>query len=157
MLSHTRGHITPGETLTLRDREGRMAEALVLIAKLPAGILPSSLSKTYRSMISSNVTAAFPFRLTFAMARWWTTTSSVIKTVYAREAGSVAAPTAGLHFTDDLLARIQERGVVRAPVCLHVGLGTFRPVQSQDINQHVMHSERGEISEAVAKRLVLVA
>ncbi len=75
------------------------------------------------------------------------------QTVYAREAGSVAAPTAGLHFTVDLLARIQQRGVIRAPVCLHVGLGTFRPIKSEDLNQHVMHSEYGEITDSVAKRL----
>ena len=64
------------------------------------------------------------------------------RTVYAREAGSVAAPTAGLHFTDELLHALDERGVHRASVILHVGAGTFKPVEVDDPAQHVMHEER---------------
>ncbi len=63
------------------------------------------------------------------------------QTVYARERGSVAAPTAGLHFTDDLLRRLAERGVRRADVVLHVGAGTFKPVEVEDPAAHVMHEE----------------
>jgi S-adenosylmethionine:tRNA ribosyltransferase-isomerase len=75
------------------------------------------------------------------------------QTVYAREAGSAAAPTAGLHFTKPLLKRISERGINIASVLLHVGLGTFRPVSSQDIRQHHMHYEYYEIEEATADLL----
>ena len=64
------------------------------------------------------------------------------QTVYAREAGSVAAPTAGLHFTPDLLHTISEKGVRVAEVVLHVGAGTFKPVEADDPAQHVMHEER---------------
>jgi S-adenosylmethionine:tRNA ribosyltransferase-isomerase len=63
------------------------------------------------------------------------------QTVYADTPGSVAAPTAGLHFTPALLARLAERGVRRAEVVLHVGAGTFRPVESEFVEQHPMHSE----------------
>ncbi len=63
------------------------------------------------------------------------------QTVYARELGSVAAPTAGLHFDDALLARLAERGIGRAFVTLHVGAGTFQPVRENDISQHQMHRE----------------
>ncbi len=63
------------------------------------------------------------------------------QTVYAREEGSAAAPTAGLHFTPALLDRIREKGVQIAPVMLHVGLGTFRPVKEEKITDHVMHTE----------------
>lgn len=63
------------------------------------------------------------------------------QTVYARHAGSVAAPTAGLHFTDEVLAGLRDKGVNVAYVTLHVGLGTFRPVQVDTVEQHVMHSE----------------
>ncbi|HVE80344.1 MAG TPA: tRNA preQ1(34) S-adenosylmethionine ribosyltransferase-isomerase QueA [Gemmatimonadaceae bacterium] len=63
------------------------------------------------------------------------------QTVYAREPGSVAAPTAGLHFTPELLARLDARGVRRADVVLHVGAGTFKPVETADPAQHVMHEE----------------
>ncbi|MCX5659001.1 MAG: tRNA preQ1(34) S-adenosylmethionine ribosyltransferase-isomerase QueA [Planctomycetota bacterium] len=62
-------------------------------------------------------------------------------TVYARDPGSVAAPTAGLHFTDDLLARLDARGLARAAVTLHVGLGTFAPVRSDTLEGHVIHAE----------------
>ncbi len=62
-------------------------------------------------------------------------------TVYAKTEGSAAAPTAGLHFTNELLDRLREKGVAVAPVMLHVGLGTFRPVKETEITDHVMHTE----------------
>ncbi|MBM3991928.1 MAG: tRNA preQ1(34) S-adenosylmethionine ribosyltransferase-isomerase QueA [Planctomycetes bacterium] len=73
------------------------------------------------------------------------------QTVFARELGAVAAPTAGLHFTPELLARLDARGVERTSVTLHVGEGTFKGVSVEDVSQHVMHSERYELSrETVA-------
>ena len=63
------------------------------------------------------------------------------QTVYAREEGSAAAPTAGLHFTPELLDRVRAKGVAVAPVMLHVGLGTFRPVKATRVDEHVMHTE----------------
>lgn len=72
------------------------------------------------------------------------------QTVYANEAGSAAAPTAGLHFTEELLARIEEKGVRIARVTLHVGLGTFRPVKVEDVQNHVMHSEFYSIEQSQA-------
>ncbi|MCL6447317.1 MAG: tRNA preQ1(34) S-adenosylmethionine ribosyltransferase-isomerase QueA [Armatimonadetes bacterium] len=73
------------------------------------------------------------------------------QTVYARQEGSVAAPTAGLHFTEELLARIRAKGVAVKPVLLHVGLGTFRPVKVEDITRHHMHAEYYEISGDTAQ------
>lgn len=154
MLSHTRGHLSPGETLTLRDREGRVVEALVHIAKLPGGHIAVKPVEDLTVEEFLDRYGRVPIPPYIRDGQMVDEDIERYQTVYAREAGSVAAPTAGLHFTNDLLARIQERGVVRAAVCLHVGLGTFRPVQVQDLNQHVMHSERGEITDAVAKRLV---
>ena len=72
------------------------------------------------------------------------------QTVYSREVGSAAAPTAGLHFTKELLDRIREKGVKTAFVTLHVGLGTFRPVKAENILEHHMHSELCMISEETA-------
>ena len=72
------------------------------------------------------------------------------QTRYARHTGSVAAPTAGLHFSDDLLAAIADRGVETANIVLHVGYGTFAPVRSEDIRDHVIHQEAIEISEQTA-------
>ena len=73
------------------------------------------------------------------------------QTVYARENGSAAAPTAGLHFTPELLEKIRAKGVAIAPVMLHVGLGTFRPVKAERIEEHVMHSEYFSVSEESAR------
>lgn len=72
------------------------------------------------------------------------------QTVYAREEGSAAAPTAGLHFTPTLLERIAARGVAICPITLHVGLGTFRPVKVDDLSDHKMHAEYYAISQEVA-------
>lgn len=73
------------------------------------------------------------------------------QTVYAKVDGSAAAPTAGLHFTDELLNKIKTKGVEIVDVLLHVGLGTFRPVKADDITEHHMHSEYYEISEQSAE------
>ena len=74
-------------------------------------------------------------------------------TVYAKVSGSAAAPTAGLHFTKELLQRIKEKGIIVTNVTLHVGLGTFRPVETDDITKHHMHTEYYEMSEETAKIL----
>ena len=73
------------------------------------------------------------------------------QTVYSKELGSAAAPTAGLHFTDELLEKIKEKGVKIGYVTLHVGLGTFRPVKAEDISMHNMHSEHYRLPEETAK------
>ena len=72
------------------------------------------------------------------------------QTVYSREVGSAAAPTAGLHFTKELLDAIRQKGIKTAFVTLHVGLGTFRPVKAEDIGQHHMHSELCMLSQETA-------
>ena len=73
------------------------------------------------------------------------------QTVYNKVLGSAAAPTAGLHFTEELLQKIQEKGVKIAYLTLHVGLGTFRPVKVEDVTQHHMHSEFYVVEEDQAK------
>ncbi len=75
------------------------------------------------------------------------------QTVYARVPGSVAAPTAGLHFTPHLLEKLEERGVELLFITLHVGLDTFRPVREEDPRQHPIHQEYGIVTEEVANRL----
>lgn len=75
------------------------------------------------------------------------------QTVYAKYEGSAAAPTAGLHFTDELLRRIEEKGVDLAYVTLHVGLGTFRPVKEDNVLEHHMHSEYYQITEEAAGKI----
>ena len=75
------------------------------------------------------------------------------QTLFARVDGAVAAPTAGLHFTERLLAALQEKGVERVNLTLHVGAGTFLPVKSEQAEDHVLHAERGLLTTAAAERL----
>jgi len=75
------------------------------------------------------------------------------QTVYASARGSVAAPTAGLHFTPEILARLAERGIETAHVTLHVGLGTFQPVRVETVEEHRLHGEQYEISEEMAAKI----
>ncbi len=77
--------------------------------------------------------------------------NSRYQTVYAKDEGSAAAPTAGLHFTPELLQAIKEKGCAIAPVMLHVGLGTFRPVKAERIDEHIMHTEYISVSEESAR------
>lgn len=75
------------------------------------------------------------------------------QTVYAKYEGSAAAPTAGLHFTKQLLQELEDKGIVIAYVTLHVGLGTFRPVKVEDINEHHMHSEYYQVTQEAADKI----
>jgi S-adenosylmethionine:tRNA ribosyltransferase-isomerase len=75
------------------------------------------------------------------------------QTVYARLDGSAAAPTAGLHFTPELIEKVRDKGIDIVPVLLHVGLGTFRPVKEEDVDKHLMHSEYYEVSAEAADRI----
>jgi S-adenosylmethionine:tRNA ribosyltransferase-isomerase len=72
------------------------------------------------------------------------------QTVYAKEEGSAAAPTAGLHFTDELLEELKEKGIKLAFITLHVGLGTFRPVSAEQVEEHEMHAEFYRMSQETA-------
>ena len=74
------------------------------------------------------------------------------QTVFAQHSGAVAAPTAGLHFTDELLAQLADKGVEQHFVTLHVGAGTFLPVKTDNLSEHKMHAEWGEISAETAER-----
>lgn len=75
------------------------------------------------------------------------------QTVYARERGSVAAPTAGLHFTSEILAQMKQRGVETAEITLHVGLGTFQPVHAENVEEHKLHAESYSISADAAGKI----
>lgn len=75
------------------------------------------------------------------------------QTVYSKKEGSLAAPTAGLHFTPELLKKIEEKGIIIAKICLHVGFGTFLPIRTNIIEEHKMHSEKYEIIESEANKI----
>lgn len=81
--------------------------------------------------------------------------ASRYQTVYAKNDGSVAAPTAGLHFTQELIEKIKQKGIIFTPVTLHVGLDTFQPVREDDPRQHIIHRESGNISKETARQVSL--
>ena len=81
--------------------------------------------------------------------------STAYQTVYAKERGAVAAPTAGLHFTENIFTALKKRGIETAEITLHVGLGTFRPVRTRTLEDHPMDAEAYEISEAAAEKIQL--
>jgi S-adenosylmethionine:tRNA ribosyltransferase-isomerase len=76
------------------------------------------------------------------------------QTVFAKKAGAVAAPTAGLHFSQEMMARLREKGIEQCELTLDVGLGTFQPIHSETLEQHVMHAEHYEISAETAERIM---
>ncbi len=78
---------------------------------------------------------------------------SQYQTIYAKQEGSAAAPTAGLHFTPEVMGRVREKGIEIVPVLLHAGLGTFRPVKAEDVSEHKMHSEYYEVTPEAAEKI----
>lgn len=117
------------------DHGGDVAEALDAVGLTP---LPPYILAARRSREQDELLPADPDRY---------------QTVYAKEAGSVAAPTAGLHFTPELLDRLEAAGVSRAEVLLHVGSGTFKPVETSTVEAHPMHAERCSLGPGVRERI----
>ncbi|RMF40558.1 MAG: tRNA preQ1(34) S-adenosylmethionine ribosyltransferase-isomerase QueA [Planctomycetota bacterium] len=153
ILSKTRGHLAVGETITLRDREGREEEVLRVLARLDSGHL------AVRPALEGGTEAILrrfgrvPLPPYIRDGQMIPADEQAYQTVYARQPGSVAAPTAGLHFTTELLNELERRGVARVPVTLHVGLGTFKPVSAQRFAEHRMHREWGCLPAESATRL----
>lgn len=148
LLAQTRGRPVAGETiviepgplrLTLRGRAGGHWLAEPSPAGRPAELLAAS--------------GRVPLPPYIRKGRASTADRDRYQTVYARADGSVAAPTAGLHFTPTVLDRLQARGIGRASVTLHVGLGTFEPMKTTDPTQHKMHAEWGEVPTATVEAI----
>lgn len=154
ILSKTRGHINVGETISLRDRDGREVAVLTVLAKLPEGHLavrPIDSSLTDLQLLEQFGRVPLPPYI--RDGQMVDRDQQTYQTVYAQHPGSVAAPTAGLHFTSNLIRQLQQKGVATAAVTLHVGLGTFRPVSVERLSEHPMHSEQAELPEKSAAKL----
>ena len=154
ILGKTRGKIEVGETVTLEDRDSEPAFELELLAKQDGG----------RWVCKPKHEVEEPFSLLERVGRvplphyirggeMDDADVESYQTVFAENPGAVAAPTAGLHFTPALMQRCEASGAEFARVTLHVGIGTFRPIQVDRLSDHVMHSEWGSISEATATKL----
>jgi S-adenosylmethionine:tRNA ribosyltransferase-isomerase len=146
-------HTRPGAVFELFDREGKMSGVRLTVvdrpAEEPGAWTVRVVSRPDRSTVEilENLgwTPLPPYilraRREAAEPSQEARDREEYQTVFAREPGSVAAPTAGLHFTPELLANLKERGVRRADVVLHVGAGTFRPIETEFVEEHAMHAE----------------
>jgi len=153
ILSKTRGFLTPGETISLRDHDARDSEQLVVCSRLEEGRL---VVRPLEPIAIEDLLARFgrvPLPPYIRDGHMVDQDVESYQTVYAKNPGSVAAPTAGLHFSTDLIRHLQRRGVVTAAVTLHVGIGTFRPVAVARIEDHKMHSEWCELTDATATKI----
>jgi S-adenosylmethionine:tRNA ribosyltransferase-isomerase len=148
IIGHTRGKLVPGESLTLVNRTGADDIRLDLVAKTPDGdwIVKPSNSEPAAAVL--NRAGRIPLPPYIREGEMLESDRERYQTVFARVPGSVAAPTAGLHFTGPLLEKLDKRGVAVAYLTLHVGLGTFRPISTETLDGHKMHREWGSISES---------
>lgn len=150
MICQTRGRLIVGETIDIEPGPLR----LELVSKTPQGhwlARPSETSATWADLLQQHGRVPLPPYIRKGQAQ--PGDRERYQTVYARQPGAVAAPTAGLHFTPEVLARLDERGIKRAFVTLHVGLGTFQPIQAEEIAEHKMHAEWGEMPAATVEAI----
>lgn len=147
VLCKARGRLVEGESISLLDAKGREDIRLTLATKEPGGVWiakPES-EETADSLLDR--LGRVPLPPYIRKGEMVPADRENYQTVYASRPGSVAAPTAGLHFTGALLDQIVQHGVKLCQVTLHVGLGTFRPVTTDRLADHAMHAESGEVNE----------
>ncbi len=144
--------VRPGAKLkvgkTVSIGEGRMTAAIVGESEGGARIVEFECEGTFEAALDELGEMPLPPYIHEKLAD-----RNRYQTVYAKEDGSAAAPTAGLHFTPELLDRIRAKGIDVIPILLHVGLGTFRPVKAENVEDHEMHCEYYEVSEDAANRI----
>lgn len=159
VIGKTRGKLQPGETITLQDRTARDCVVLRLLLSRDDGTwvarpeLPASDGPKLDVWTLLDEIGRVPLPPYIRGGEMLDSDRETYQTVYATHPGAVAAPTAGLHFTPELLARLRARGLETATVTLHVGLGTFRPIAAERLSEHVMHREWGRIDAATVERL----
>jgi len=153
ILGKTRGTLKAGESITLQDPAGRDDTRLVLGTKLPEGMWiarPESEEKTVALLERVGRVPLPPYIRKGEMVE---ADRTRYQTVFAKTPGAVAAPTAGLHFTEALLQRLADLGVILCRLTLHVGLGTFRSIAVESLAEHKMHSEWGSLDDETAQRI----
>ena len=141
LLAQSRGRLAPGERVVLLDRAGQPAAELELVGRAEGGAWLARPAAAEPAAAILERVGRVPLPGYIRGGAECPGDVERYQTVYAREPGSVAAPTAGLHFTAALLETLAARGVALARVTLHVGLGTFRPITAARIDDHPMHAE----------------
>jgi S-adenosylmethionine:tRNA ribosyltransferase-isomerase len=153
VLSKTRGKLEPGEAIVVVSWDVRQSITLRLLSKLEGGVWavrPEPMGEPLEILSRIGRVPLPPYIRDGEMVEEDT---ARYQTVFARQPGAVAAPTAGLHFTPELLSALTRQGVGQERVTLHVGVGTFRPITADRLDEHPMHSEWCSVSPEVAERL----
>jgi S-adenosylmethionine:tRNA ribosyltransferase-isomerase len=153
VLSKTRGKLEPGEAIVVLSWDVRQTVTLRLLAKLEGGVWaarPEPMSEPLEILQRVGRVPLPPYIRDGEMVE---EDIATYQTVYATKPGAVAAPTAGLHFTPELLKKLSAHGVQQERVTLHVGVGTFRPITAERLDEHPMHSEWCSLEAEVAARL----
>jgi S-adenosylmethionine:tRNA ribosyltransferase-isomerase len=151
----TRGHLHPPEQITLVDRNGKTSIKLWLLEQQEEGIWLARPEGDRPTLEVLNEVGHVPLPPYIRKGHSVDSDFADYQTVFARAPGAVAAPTAGLHFTKELLKALEQSGIGLSAVTLHVGMGTFRPITVEDVSQHPMHTEWGELGEVAAKEIML--
>lgn len=153
LICKTRGRLAVGDRVRLHAVEGRDDIELQFIERLDGGewiVAPDS-SEPYLEILERVGRIPLPHYIRSGQAM--PSDRQRYQTVYAREPGSAAAPTAGLHFTPQLLEQLSAAGVEQCRITLHVGLGTFRPIETDTLSAHRMHAEWGKVDQAAVDKI----
>ncbi|MFO0819190.1 MAG: tRNA preQ1(34) S-adenosylmethionine ribosyltransferase-isomerase QueA [Pirellulales bacterium] len=154
IICKTRGTLESGERIVIVDPQGREAATLTMLARLDKGrwaVRPDGEGSWHEQLERMGRVPLPPYIRGGEMQPG---DQQSYQTVYASTPGAVAAPTAGLHFTTDLLEQLAVAGVDRTSITLHVGIGTFRPVETARLEDHPMHSEWAQVTASAAEKLI---
>jgi S-adenosylmethionine:tRNA ribosyltransferase-isomerase len=153
VLGKTRGKLEPGEAIVVVSWDVQQTVTLRLLAKLDGGVWAARPEPMGEPLEILSRVGRVPLPPYIRDGEMVAEDVETYQTVFAEQPGAVAAPTAGLHFTPELLSELTRRGIEQARVTLHVGVGTFRPITSELLDEHVMHSEWCSLSSDAAERL----
>ncbi len=153
LLARSRGRIAVGETITIVNAEGMDDIRLRLVERAEGGVWVVHAESDEPTFALLDRIGRVPLPPYIRHGEMLPADRDRYQTVYAKQPGAVAAPTAGLHFTPELLRRLEEQQIGACYVTLHVGLDTFRPVTAERLAEHKMHSEWGQIDAAAAERI----
>jgi S-adenosylmethionine:tRNA ribosyltransferase-isomerase len=154
VLCKTRGRLTPGEKITLVNAEGHDDVQLQMAASQTEGTWVVRPESQEDALALLSRVGRVPLPPYIRKGEMVDADREAYQTVYAQTPGAIAAPTAGLHFTEALFSRLEKLGVRLARVTLHVGPGTFRPIVSEAIGEHRMHAEWADLSPEAAETIV---
>lgn len=146
LLGKTRGKLQPGETITLLDRQHAEDIRLKMIAQQEGGVWLAEPESSEDAFSILDRVGRVPLPHYIRHGEMIDSDLVTYQTVFAEQPGAIAAPTAGLHFTPELLERLAKQGIAASRVTLHVGLGTFRPMAVSTLAEHQMHSEWARLS-----------